>query len=107
MTVPAARLTALDLYDHIERAEEAFRKGDDLFEIERDGRLRLVSTVDYRLKQLIDVIVHMRDPYYSEAMDLVRALKHARISRSVDLPAVVAELRRVIAAWDSARLARD
>jgi hypothetical protein len=106
MTVPAARLTALDLYDHVERTEESFREGDDLVEVVRDGRLRLVSTVDFRLKQLIDVIAHMRDPQYSEAMELVGKLKRARISRSVDGPHVFAQLRGVVAAWDSARLAR-
>ena len=106
MTVPAARLTALDLYDHVERAEESFREGDDLVEVVRDGRLRLVSTVDFRLKQLIDVIAHMRDPHYSEAMELIGKLKRARISRSVDLSEVFAQLRTVVATWDSIRLAR-
>jgi hypothetical protein len=65
-----------------------------------------VSTVDFRLKQLIDVIAHMRDPQYSEAMELVGKLKRARISRSADLPDVFAQLRAVVAAWDPTRLAR-
>ena len=107
MTVPADRLTAADLYDLIERAEEAFAKGDDFFEIVRDGHLRLMSTLDYRIKQLVGVIRHMRDPAYSEAMELIDELKRARISRTVDLPEVFAGLRLVISTWDAARPARS
>jgi hypothetical protein len=106
MTVPANRLTASDFYRYIDRVEEAFREGDDLVEVVRSGRLRLVSTVDLRIKQLVAVVIHLRDPHYVEAMDLVEELKRARISRSVDLPKVFGELRLVVSAWDAAREAR-
>lgn len=106
MSTPADRLTAADLSDHIDRAEKAFADGDDLFEVVRDGRLRLESTLDHRIKRLVGVFVHMRDPHYSEAMALVDELKLARISRSVDLPEVFAELRLVISTWDASRQAR-
>ena len=65
-----------------------------------------MSLGDFLRKQLIDVIAHVRDPQYSEAMELVGKLKRARISRSADLPDVFAQLRAVVAAWDSTRLAR-
>jgi hypothetical protein len=106
MTTPAHRLTAADLDDYIDRAEKAFADGDDLVEVVRNGRLRLVSTLDDRIQRLAGVIVHMRDPHYSEAMKLVDELKRARISRSVDLPEVFAELRLVISTWDATRRAR-
>lgn len=103
---PADRLTAADLYDRIQRAEEAFAVGDDEVEVVRGGRLRLVSTLDERIRQLVGVMAHMRDPHYSEAMDLVEELRRARISRGVDLPKVFGELRLVIASWDAARQVR-
>jgi hypothetical protein len=106
MTVPADRLTASDFYRYIDRVEEAFREGDDLVEVVRSGRLRLVSTVDLRIKRLVEVVVHVRDPHHVEAMELVDELKRARISRSVDLPKVFGELRLVISSWDAARQAR-
>lgn len=102
----AERLTADDIYDRIERSERVFADGDDLIEVVRDGRLRLVSTVDLRLRQLVEVIIHLRDPHYSEAMELVDELKRARISRSVDLAEVFGKLRGVISAWDAERQAR-
>jgi hypothetical protein len=103
MTVPADRLTASDFYRYIDRVEEAFREGDDLVEVVRGGRLRLASTVDLRIKQLVDVVVHLRDPHYVQAMALVDELKRARISRSVDLAKVFGELRLVISTWDATR----
>jgi hypothetical protein len=103
MTVAADRLTASDLYRYIDRVEEAFREGDDLVEVVRGGRLRLASTVDLRIKQLVDVVVHLRDPHYVQAMALVDELKRARISRSVDLAKVFGELRLVISTWDATR----
>lgn len=102
----AERLTADDIHDRIERLERVFAEGDDLIEVVRDGRLRLVSTVDLRLTQLVDVITHVRDPHYSEAMNLVDELKRARISRGVDLSEVFRKLRGVISAWDADRQAR-
>ena len=81
----AERLTAADIYDRIERLERVFAQGDDLMEVVRDGRLRLVSTVDLRLTQLIAAVIHVRDPHHSDAMELVDELKRARISRGVDL----------------------
>lgn len=105
MTVPAQRLTAADLYDYVDLTEKAFMEEDE-FEVERDGRLRLVLRVDYRMRQLIGVINHMRDPHYSLAMEQVDALKRARISRSVDLPEVFTRLRHVISSWDAAHEAR-
>jgi hypothetical protein len=106
MTIHDNRLPAAALYDYIDRAEKAFAEGDDLVEVVRDGRIRLVSTLDYRIKQLVGVIAHMRDPHYSKAMELVAQLKRARISRSVDLPEVFAELRLLISTWDATRRAR-
>lgn len=102
----AERLTPDDIYDRIERLERVFAERDDLIEVVRDGRLRLVSTVDVRLTQLVGVIIHLRDPHYSEAMELVDALKRARISRGVDLSEVFGKLRGVISAWDADRQAR-
>jgi hypothetical protein len=106
MSVPTDRLSAPDLYRCIDRVEEAFRKGDDEVEVVRRGRLRLVSTVDVSIKQLAGVVVHLRDPYYDEATELIDKLNLARISRSVDLPKVFGGLRSVISAWDAARQAR-
>jgi hypothetical protein len=103
VTVPAQRLTASDLYRSIDLVEETFRAGDDEVEVVRNGRLRLVSTVDFRIKQLVAVVVHMREPHHAEAMELIGELRRARISRSVDLPGVFADLRSVISAWDAAR----
>lgn len=106
MPVPASRLTPDDLYDCIERAEETFAEGDDLIEVVRDGRLRLVSTVDLRITQLVGVLVHISDPHYTEAMTLVDELKRGRIATSVDLPATCERLREVVAAWDATRRSR-
>ncbi len=102
----AERLTAADIYDRIERLERVFAQGDDLMEVVRDGRLRLVSTVDLRLTQLIAVVIHVRDPHHSDAMELVDELKRARISRGVDLSEVFGKLRGVISAWDADRHTR-
>src|SRR4051812_4761120 len=102
----AERLTSDDIYDRIERLERVFADGDDLIEVVRDGRLRLVSTVDLRLTQLVQVIIHVRDPHYSEAVELVDEVKRARISRGVDLSEVFGKLRGVILAWDAGRQAR-
>ena len=106
VTVPAERLTAADLRDYLRRVEEAFAAGDQETEVLRGGRLRLVLTVNERIKQLEGVLVHVRDPHYSEAMELVGELKRARVSRSVSLPEVLERLRVVIAAWDADRQAR-
>jgi hypothetical protein len=103
MTVAAARLTASDLYRCIDLVEEAFGAGVDEVEVVRDGRLRLVSTVDLRIKQLGAVVAHLGDAHYAEAVKLVDELKRARISRSVDLVEVFGKLRVVIAAWDAVR----
>ena len=105
MTVPSERLTAADLYDLVDRVEEAFVDEDE-FEVVRGGRLRLVLAVDYRIRQLVGVINQIRDPHYSEAMEQIDALKRARISRSVDVPETFRRLRLVISAWDVARQAR-
>lgn len=102
----AERLTADDIYDRIERLERVFAEGDNLIEVVRDGRLRLVSTVDLRLTQLVDVIIHVRDPHYSEAVELVDELKRARISCGVDMSEVFGKLRGVVSAWDADRQAR-
>jgi len=106
MSVPADRLTAADLLDHVDRAEAAFADGDQLVEVERQGRLRVVFVIDERLKQLERVIAHMREPHYSEAMELLGTLKRARISQSIKPPDVCEQLRRVIAQWDVMRQSR-
>lgn len=106
MPVPASRLTADDLYDRIDRAEETFAEGDDFVEIVRGDRLRLVSTVDLRIAQLVGVLIHIRDPHYTEAMTLVDELKRSRISTSVDMTTTFERLREVVAAWDAARQLR-
>lgn len=102
----AARLTADDIYDRIDRLGRAFEEPDEIDEVTRDGRPRPVFTVDLRLEQLLELIIHLRDPHYPAAMELVSKLKRARISRSVDPPQVLEELRAVVAAWDAARQAR-
>lgn len=107
MTVPAERLTAVDVYHFIDWTREAFAKGDDLYEVEiwEDGqrRLRLRSTLDFHIRRLEAVIAHMSDPHYAKAAELVARLKRARISESVDVANVLADLRTVVAYWDQSR----
>jgi hypothetical protein len=106
MSVPADRLTAADLRDYVDRAEAAFADGDQLVEVEREGRLRVVFVIDERITQLERVIAHMRDPCYSEAMELLGTLKRARISRSIKPADVCEQLRQLISDWDAARQSR-
>jgi hypothetical protein len=106
MSVAADRLTAADLRDHVDRAEATFADGDQLVDVERQGRLRVVFVIDERLKQRERVIAHMRDPDYSEAMELLGTLKRARVSQGIKPPDVCEQLRQLISDWDAVRQSR-
>ena len=107
MTVPAERLAAADIYHFLDWTREAFAAGDDLVAVEvwENGRrrLRLRSTLDFQIRRLEGVIAHMGDPHHGKAMELVARLKRARISDSVDVASVLADLRTVVAYWDQSR----
>lgn len=108
MTVPAQRLTAVDLYHFLDWLKEAFAAGDQLREIEEfhDGRrrLRVVFEIDHQLERLQRVLAHVSEPHYSQAMNLVDELKRARLRANPDTAAIFVRFGAVIADWDRSRL---
>lgn len=111
MSVPAERLTAIDIHRYLDWLVEAFDAGDQLLEVEeRDratGRLRLrvVFQIDRQLDRLERVLAHISEPHYSQAEKLVAELKRARWSEEARaaLPQTFVRLRMVIADWDRNR----
>lgn len=106
MSVPAQRLTAVDVYHYIDWTREAFAAGDDFYEVETFDpewgrlRLRLRSKLDFHIGRLERVVALMPDPFHTDATNLIAKLKRARISTTVDVPNVLADLRTVVAYWD-------
>lgn len=104
MTVPAQRLTAVDLYHYLDWLKEAFAAGDELIEVEEfaDGRrrLRVVWQIDRQLVRLERVLAHVSDPHYSQAMELVSELKRQRLVSHPDTDRIFVRFGAVIADWD-------
>ena len=103
MTVPADRLTAVDIYRYLDWLGEAFEAGDQLVEIVVQGRLRVVRQRDFQLRRLELVLQHLNASHHQQAMALVAELKRALVADGVPWREILRRLHRVVHDWEAAR----